>query len=80
MLGFSITLLLLANPKSPNVFEVLQEYNFQVNMLPTGITSYTLNKDTGEFQVNIGDACRLSVKGFDLMFESTISGVIVKTS
>ncbi|CAI9300300.1 unnamed protein product [Lactuca saligna] len=68
----------LAVAETPTVYEALQDYDFPVGLLPTGVTSYTLNKDTGEFEVKLSDTCEFSVSGYDLKYKSTISGVISK--
>ncbi|XP_076951823.1 uncharacterized protein At5g01610-like [Bidens hawaiensis] len=79
-----ITLILLtllyftyaAVSKTLTAYEVLEVYGLPVGLLPSGVTSYTLNTNTGEFNVNLGDTCKLSIEGRDLKYTSTISGVI----
>lgn len=61
---------------TPKVCEGLQEYDFQVNLVPTSITSYTLNKDTGKFKLNMDDTCKLTINDVDFMFKPIVSGVI----
>ncbi|KAI3514673.1 hypothetical protein L1887_13279 [Cichorium endivia] len=60
------------------VYDALEEYDFPVGLLPTGVTSYTLNEVTGKFKVKLGDTCKFTVAGYDLKYKSTISGVISK--
>lgn len=65
-------------PKTQTAYEVLQEYDFPVGVLPASVTSYTLNKETGEFMVNLGTKCSYKADGYHVMFKPTISGVISK--
>ncbi|KAI3668283.1 hypothetical protein L6452_43360 [Arctium lappa] len=59
-------------------YEALEEYDFPAGLLPKGVTGYTLNEDTGEFEAYLGQTCSYSVQGYDLKYKSTISGVIAK--
>ncbi|KAI3693533.1 hypothetical protein L1987_76477 [Smallanthus sonchifolius] len=77
MLPFTILLFTSAAiSKTLTVYEVLEDYDFPVGLIPTGVTSYTMDTETGEFQVNLGYTCKLSIEGHDLKYKSTISGVI----
>ncbi|KAK9055839.1 hypothetical protein SSX86_026924 [Deinandra increscens subsp. villosa] len=62
----------------PTAYEILQEYDFPVGLLPTNITSYTLNRDTGVFHVNLGNKCTFANDGYEVKYEPMISGVIKK--
>ncbi|KAD3068678.1 hypothetical protein R6Q59_017298 [Mikania micrantha] len=64
--------------QTPTAYEILQEYDFPVGLLPTNVTSYTLNKETGEFLVNLGSKCTFSNDGYEVRYEPTITGVIRK--
>ncbi|KVI12462.1 Protein of unknown function DUF538 [Cynara cardunculus var. scolymus] len=81
ILCFFILLLISAAitvAEKPTVYEVLKQYDFPAGLLPTGVTDYTLNNSTGEFEVMLGETCSFSVDGYDLKYKSTISGVISK--
>lgn len=73
------SLAMVPKPRPHPAYKVLKEYGFLLNLIPTGATSYNLNKHTGEFEVNMGsNTCKLTVHGYNLMFKSTISGVITR--
>ncbi|KAI3773162.1 hypothetical protein L6452_04365 [Arctium lappa] len=80
ILPFFLLLLLLtsATTTTPTVYQVLEEYDFPKGLLPTGVTNYTLNKSTGEFEVNLSETCSFTVQSYELKYKSTISGVIRK--
>ncbi|KAL2507632.1 hypothetical protein Fot_31279 [Forsythia ovata] len=63
---------------SPTVYEVLQEYNFPVGLLPKGITSYELDTSTGKFTVYLNKACSFTIEGYDLKYKTKITGTISK--
>ncbi|KAI3787653.1 hypothetical protein L1987_42266 [Smallanthus sonchifolius] len=67
--------------KTPTLPEWLEEYLFPDILLPTDVKSYTLNKETGEFKVNLRSTIDISTSdsdGFHLMYKSTIRGVMSK--
>ncbi|GJS65821.1 hypothetical protein Tco_0133381 [Tanacetum coccineum] len=76
VLPFIIILFTSAVAQIPTAYEALQEYDFPVGLLPTSVTSYILNRATGEFLVTLSDKCSFSTDGYDLQFKPTISGVI----
>lgn len=57
-------------------YEVLEQYDFPSGLLPLGVTGYTLNEDTGDFEVYLAETCSYTVQGYDLKYSSTISGRI----
>ncbi|XP_076942667.1 uncharacterized protein At5g01610-like [Bidens hawaiensis] len=65
-----------APPHVPTAYEILQEYDFPVGLLPTNVTSYTLNRETGEFQVNLGTICDFPYDGYEIKYKQTITGLI----
>ncbi|MCD7467841.1 hypothetical protein HAX54_005487 [Datura stramonium] len=87
-LPFCIFLLLLlcaASPavggddsQSPTVYEILQEYDFPVGLLPKGVTRYELDQTTGNFAVYLEKTCTFSLSGYDLKYMSKITGKISK--
>ncbi|XP_071699584.1 uncharacterized protein At5g01610-like [Rutidosis leptorrhynchoides] len=76
----SVVIAQLPTAELPTAYEVLQEYGFPVGLLPASVTSYTLNRETGQFLVTLGNKCGFSFDGYDVRFKSTISGVIKKDS
>ncbi|KAI9182195.1 hypothetical protein LWI28_023007 [Acer negundo] len=72
-----ITPFVAADSKS-SVYQALQSYDFPVGVLPKGVTSYELNKDTGEFSVHMNKTCSFSIESYELKYKSTITGVISK--
>ncbi|MFS7901667.1 hypothetical protein Hanom_Chr01g00002341 [Helianthus anomalus] len=60
----------------PTAYEALESYGFPPGLLPVGVTGYTLDEQTGNFEVYIGQTCKYTVQGYNLKYESTISGVI----
>ncbi|CAI9288699.1 unnamed protein product [Lactuca saligna] len=72
----SLPLLYSAAPLT--AYEALEQYDFPAGLLPLGVTGYTLNEDTGEFEAYLSETCSYSVEGYDLKYKSTISGKISK--
>ncbi|KAI3800928.1 hypothetical protein L1987_29028 [Smallanthus sonchifolius] len=75
---FILLLTCAAAAQIPTAYEILQEYDFPVGLLPTNVTSYVLNRDTGEFLVNLGNKCTFKNDGYDVKYQETISGLIRK--
>ena len=64
---------------SPTVYEVLQDYNFPVGLLPKGVIGYDLNTSTGKFSASFNGSCSFSLEGsYQLKYKSTIKGNISK--
>ncbi|CAK8544354.1 unnamed protein product [Lathyrus sativus] len=61
-----------------SVYEILEQYDFPVGILPQGATSYELNKNTGKFSVYFEGTCIFGIKSYDLKYKSTIKGFISK--
>ncbi|KAI3829576.1 hypothetical protein L1987_03702 [Smallanthus sonchifolius] len=53
----------------------MESYRFPVGLLPVGVTGYTLDEETGEFEVYLGETCSYTVQGYNLKYQSTISGL-----
>uniref|UniRef100_A0A5B7AVU6 DUF538 domain-containing protein n=1 Tax=Davidia involucrata TaxID=16924 RepID=A0A5B7AVU6_DAVIN len=63
----------------PTAYEVLQDYNFPVGILPKGVTGYDLNESTGKFSAYLNGSCSFSLEGsYQLSYKSTIRGHISK--
>ncbi|CAN0889097.1 Uncharacterized protein At5g01610 [Linum grandiflorum] len=59
-------------------YEVLQQYNFPVGILPKGITGYEIDRETGKFKAYLPQTCKFSIQSYQLEYGTTISGVISK--
>ncbi|XP_057508862.1 uncharacterized protein At5g01610-like [Actinidia eriantha] len=69
-----------AADEAPSVYQLLQQFDFPIGLLPKGATGYELNNATGDFEAYLGDgACSFSLEGsYELKYESTIKGKISK--
>ncbi|KNA06469.1 hypothetical protein SOVF_180730 [Spinacia oleracea] len=65
-----------ATSYAPTAYEILKSYDFPAGLLPTGVTGYELDRDTGKFKVFLPETCKFSIEGYDLEYKSTITGVI----
>ncbi|XP_034911743.1 uncharacterized protein At5g01610 [Populus alba] len=63
---------------APTVYEVLQEHDFPIGLLPGGVTSYELDESTGKFTVHLNSSCSYKIDSYELKYKSTIEGVIAK--
>ncbi|PWA50196.1 hypothetical protein CTI12_AA472830 [Artemisia annua] len=59
-------------------YEAVIQYDFPPSLLPVGVTGYTLNKATGAFEVYLPDTCSYTVEGYNVKYQSYISGIISK--
>uniref|UniRef100_A0A5B7ARZ5 DUF538 domain-containing protein n=1 Tax=Davidia involucrata TaxID=16924 RepID=A0A5B7ARZ5_DAVIN len=60
-------------------YEVLEDYNFPVGILPKGITGYDLDESTGKFSAYWNGSCSFSIEGsYQLNYKSTIKGYMSK--
>ncbi|XAR58420.1 hypothetical protein NMG60_11013805 [Bertholletia excelsa] len=83
--GYLIFVLLIALWSSPaaaddtlTAYQVLEEYDFPVGLLPKSVLSYELDSSTGKFKVLLNGTCSFSISGYSLKYKSTITGVIKK--
>ncbi|XVF32794.1 hypothetical protein REPUB_Repub17cG0113400 [Reevesia pubescens] len=78
----SLILLFLISFSSGNdsltAYEVLQQYDLPIGLLPKGVLSYELDSSTGEFSVYLNGSCTFSIDSYELKYKSTITGVISK--
>lgn len=65
-----------AADNSLTAYEVLEEYDFPVGLLPNGVLGYELDNSTGEFTVSLNGTCTYSVDSYELKYSSAITGVI----
>lgn len=64
---------------SLSAYEMLQKFDFPVGLLPKGVTSYTVDADTGEFTAYLPETCRFHLENsYEVEYKTTISGVISK--
>lgn len=62
-----------------SAYDILQQYDFPVGLLPKGATGYQIDRDTGEFAAYFNKTCKFSLEGsYELEYKSTIKGVISK--
>ncbi|XP_048135425.1 uncharacterized protein At5g01610-like [Rhodamnia argentea] len=65
-----------AADNSLSAYEVLEEYDFPIGLLPNGVLSYEQDSSTGEFTVYLNGTCTFSIDSYELKYSSTITGVI----
>ncbi|KAK9282299.1 hypothetical protein L1049_005213 [Liquidambar formosana] len=69
----------VAGVDKPSAYDVLQEYDFPVGLLPKGIVGYELDKTTGHFSAYLDGTCSFTLENsYPLKYQSTITGVISK--
>lgn len=61
---------------SLTAYEILQQYDFPIGILPTGVESYELNRNTGKFAVYFGGSCSFTIEGYNLKYNKKITGTI----
>ncbi|OVA12701.1 Protein of unknown function DUF538 [Macleaya cordata] len=63
----------------PSAYEVLEDYDFPVGLLPKGVIGYDLDKNSGKFAAYLNGSCSFSLEGsYQLKYKSTIRGIISK--
>ncbi|KAK9291489.1 hypothetical protein L1049_019437 [Liquidambar formosana] len=63
----------------PSAYEVLQDYNFPVGILPKGVVNYDLEASSGKFAAYFNGSCSFSLEGsYQLKYKPTIKGNISK--
>ncbi|KAJ7977587.1 Protein of unknown function, DUF538 [Quillaja saponaria] len=77
-ISFSISSASANNNNSLTAYQVLQENDFPVGLLPKGVTGYELDTSTGKFKAYLSGSCSFKIDSYDLKYKSTISGVISK--
>ncbi|XP_077218250.1 uncharacterized protein At5g01610-like [Tasmannia lanceolata] len=78
-----ITMAILAEPRSDRdmltAYEVLEEYDFPIGILPKGALGYDLDRITGKFSAYLNGSCSFSLEGsYQLRYKSTITGTIAE--
>lgn len=59
-------------------YQVLEEYDFPVGILPNGVLGYDLNSSTGKFSAYLNGSCTFTIDSYELKYKSTITGKITK--
>ncbi|XP_015898355.2 uncharacterized protein LOC107431854 [Ziziphus jujuba] len=71
-----------ANPKSSPtpVHAELTNFGFPIGLLPNSVLSYTLNQTSGDFSVDLGDACKITLPPDNYLatYSKKVTGKIVK--
>ncbi|XP_009799349.1 uncharacterized protein At5g01610-like [Nicotiana sylvestris] len=60
----------------PTAYEILEEYDFPVGILPKGVTSYEFNSSTGKFAVYFNKTCSFEIESYSLQYKSKITGTL----
>ncbi|GMH20445.1 hypothetical protein Nepgr_022286 [Nepenthes gracilis] len=76
----SLSLILLsasvATATTLSAYEVLEEYDLPIGLLPNGVLGYELNSTTGAFTVYLNGTCTFSISSYELKYKKKITGVI----
>ncbi|KAL8143044.1 hypothetical protein V2J09_016076 [Rumex salicifolius] len=66
------------NPSNSNLtaYEVLEEYDFPIGILPNGVSGYELNSTTGVFKAYLNSTCTFTIDSYALKYKPTITGFI----
>ncbi|KAJ8749559.1 hypothetical protein K2173_026208 [Erythroxylum novogranatense] len=68
----------ISGRETKTVYEVLEEYDFPIGILPKGITDYELDTSTGKFSVYLNSTCTFKIDSYELKYKTTVTGVITK--
>lgn len=68
----------ISSHDSLTVYEVLEEYDLPVGLLPQGVTSYEFDSSTGKFTVYLNETCTFTIDGYKLKYKTKITGIISK--
>ncbi|XP_061365552.1 uncharacterized protein At5g01610-like [Gastrolobium bilobum] len=63
-----------------SAYDILEQYDLPVGLLPKGVTGYELNERSGKFKAYLNDTCIFKIRSYELKYKTTISGVISKGS
>ncbi|XP_073132267.1 uncharacterized protein [Henckelia pumila] len=61
-------------------YKELMSYGFPLGLLPTGVSSYTINRTSGVFSLHLGESCRVTLPPDNYLatYSPTITGKIVE--
>ncbi|KAL6208205.1 hypothetical protein ACLB2K_019156 [Fragaria x ananassa] len=66
-----------ADDDTRSAYDVIQDFNFPMGILPKGVTGYDLDRSNGKFAAYFDGACSFSLEGsYQLKYKSTITGTI----
>ena len=74
---FCLILIIHSNPaysddENRTVYDILQDYDLPVGLLPEGVTGYELDHTTGNLSVTLSDTCSFSEGKYQLKYEATV--------
>ncbi|XP_061351891.1 uncharacterized protein At5g01610-like [Gastrolobium bilobum] len=64
--------------QNTTAYDVLQQYNFPIGILPKDAVGYKLDNSTGKFEVYLNNTCSFKIQSHKLKYKSTISGDITE--
>ncbi|TMW85702.1 hypothetical protein EJD97_022691 [Solanum chilense] len=68
----------VSSNEKTSAYEELQQYDFPIGILPTGVIDYELNSNTGEFSAYLNGSCKFMLSSYELSYKPVIKGVISK--
>lgn len=68
----------VSSNEKTSAYEELQQYDFPIGILPTGVIDYELNSKTGEFSAYLNGSCKFMLSSYELSYKPLIKGVISK--
>ncbi|XP_069155009.1 uncharacterized protein At5g01610-like [Solanum lycopersicum] len=68
----------VSSNEKTSAYEELQQYDFPIGILPTGVIDYELNSKTGEFSAYLNGSCKFMLSSYELSYKPVIKGVISK--
>ncbi|VVA25247.1 PREDICTED: At5g01610 [Prunus dulcis] len=67
------------NDDSRSAYDIIQDFDFPMGLLPKGVTGYELDRSNGQFRAYLNGSCSFALEGsYQLKYKSTISGSISK--
>lgn len=83
LVATSITLILIRTTRASSfldnrtAYEILEDYDFPVGLLPVGIKGYDIDNTTGRFSTYFNNTCSFSLENsYQLKYDPTIKGYI----
>lgn len=67
------------NDDSRSAYDIIQDFDLPMGLLPKGVTGYELDRSNGQFQAYLNGSCSFALEGsYQLKYKSTITGSISK--
>lgn len=63
----------IKSSQAPSIYDQLKKHGLPIGIFPKGITDYTLNSDTGYFQINLSTPCDAKFEN-QLHYDFNVSG------